>query len=99
MIEAAEAATLDSQHRPNGVGERPIHTPFASPIDIARGQGRAMEAAAVGTALEGMGIRLRPEWLEACLAQLPPPPPGARRQQEQWVLAQVRRGEGGVCCG
>lgn len=53
-----------------------------------------MEAAAVGAALEGMGIRLRPEWLDACLVQLPPPLPGARPQQEQWVLAQVRRGEG-----
>ena len=56
-----------------------------------------MDAAAVGAALEGMGIRLRPEWLGTCLSQLPPPPPGARPQQEQWVLAQVRMGEESPC--
>lgn len=50
---------------------------------------QAAAAASVGTALEGMGIRVHAEWLEACLAQLPPPPPGPPEQREQWVLAQV----------
>ena len=49
----------------------------------------AAAAAAVQAALEGLGIRVRPEWLEACLSQLPPPPPGPPQQREQWVLAQV----------
>lgn len=46
-------------------------------------------AAGVSAALEGLGIRVRAEWLEACLAQLPPPPPGPPAQREQWMLAQV----------